>query len=410
MRFMRNTLILFLVLSLLVVAVPVFASDRGAGGKVNPDRLLVKFKDGVSDNAKRGVHLRHGATVVGEVTGLGVQVVEVGASKASEREREYQAESSVEYVERDYVLEAFVDDPGLMNQWGLNNVGQTVNGIAGTIDADIDAWEAWDVTTSTPDVKIAVLDTGIDQDHVDLASRIIANKNFTTSVSVDDLYGHGTHVAGIAAAAADNGIGVAGVAYGAGLMNVKVLADNGSGYTSWVASGINWAADNGAKVINLSLGGSTGSKTLESAVNYAWSRGVVVVAAGGNSASSAKQYPAAYTNCIAVAATDQNDNKAYFSNFGSRWIDVAAPGVNIYSTLPNHTNRIGGTDYGYLSGTSMSTPYVAGLAALVWSTGYGNTATDVRGRIVGAADRTVSGNIYKKYGIPRINALKAVTP
>jgi len=213
-----------------------------------------------------------------------------------------------------------------------------------------------------------------------------------------------------AAAAADNGIGVAGVAYGAGLMNVKVLADNGSGYTSWVASGIYWAADNGAKVINLSLGGSTASKTLENAVNYAWSRGVVVVAAGGNNASSAKQYPAAYTNCIAVAATDQNDNKAYFSNFGSKWIDVAAPGANIYSTLPNHSNRIGGTDYGYLSGTSMATPYVAGLAALVWSTGYGTTASNVRSRVVGAVDKTVSGNIYKKYGIPRINAFKAVTP
>ncbi|MDP2211431.1 MAG: S8 family serine peptidase [Candidatus Aquicultor sp.] len=410
MRFMRNTLILFLVLSLLVVAVPVFASDRGASGKVNPDRLLVKFKDGVSNDAKRGIHLRHGATVVGEVAGLGVQIVEVGASKASEREREYQAESSVEYVEPDYMLEAFVDDPGLMNQWGLNNVGQIVNGIAGTIDADIDAWEAWDVTTSTPDVIIAILDTGIDQDHADLAGQIIGNKNFTSSGTVDDLYGHGTHVAGIAAAAANNGIGVAGLAYGAGIMNVKVLGDDGSGYTSWVASGINWAADNGAKVINMSLGGSTGSRTLESAINYAWSKGVVVVAAGGNSASSAKQYPAAYTNCIAVAATDQNDNKAYFSSFGSKWIDVAAPGVNIYSTLPNHSNRIGGTDYGYLSGTSMSTPYVAGLAALVWSTGYGNTATNVRGRIVGAADKPVSGNIYKKYGIPRINAFKAVMP
>jgi hypothetical protein len=233
----------------------------------------------------------------------------------------------------------------------------------------------------------------------------VANKNFTTSSTVDDLYGHGTHCAGIAAATTNNSIGVAGVGFNTSLMNVKVLGDNGSGQYSWIANGITWAADNGAKVISLSLGGSSGSYTLQNAVNYAWNKGVVVVAAAGNNGNTASVYPAYYSNCIAVAATDQNDAKASFSTYGS-WVDVAAPGVSIYSTLPNHSNSIGTTNYGSLSGTSMSTPHVAGLAALVWATSYGTSNTSVRSRIESTADAISGTGTYWKYG--RINANKAV--
>jgi thermitase len=306
----------------------------------------------------------------------------------------YRGEKAVLFAEPDFIAKAIgtPNDPSFGNQWGMTK---------------IQAPQAWDITTGQPSIKIAILDTGVDQDHEDLAGKIVANKNYTTSGTVDDRYGHGTHVAGIAAAATNNGIGVAGVGYNSTIMNVKVLDDTGSGYYSWVASGITWAADNGAKVINMSLGGSSSSSTLESAVNYAWGKGVVIVAAAGNSGNTARLYPGYYTNVIAVGATDSNDAKASFSTYGS-WVDVAAPGVNIFSTLPNHANQIGSQNYDYLSGTSMATPYVAGLAGLVWATSCGTSNTNVRNRIQSTADPITGTGTYWQYG--RINAYKAVAP
>jgi thermitase len=188
-------------------------------------------------------------------------------------------------------------------------------------------------------------------------------------------------------------------------MNVKVLGDDGSGYYSWVVKGIIWAADHGARVINLSLGGPEGSGTLQNAINYAWNKGCVVVAAAGNDGSGSPSYPAFYDNCIAVAATDSNDAKASFSNHGF-WVDVAAPGVDIYSTLPNHKNQIGPRNYGTLSGTSMAAPHVAGVAALVWATDFGTSNAAVRARIEDKADSI--GSIGLNYDIERLNAFRAV--
>jgi len=357
-----------------------------------PDQILVKFLPGTSQETKAGVHKRYGSKVVDVIPGIDVQVVRIPENKVAEKVRAYKGEASVEFAEPDYVAEAILtpNDPYFGKQWGM---------------VKIHAPEAWDITTGSPGVKIAICDTGIDQNHEDLAAKIVGNKNFTQSRTVDDNYGHGTHVAGIAAAITNNGKGVAGVGFDSSLMNVKVLGDTGSGYYSWVANGINWAANNGAKVINLSLGGSSASDTLESAVNYAWGKGCVLVAAVGNDNTSAPLYPAYYENCIAVAATDQNDAKASFSNYGA-WVDIAAPGVDIFSTLPNHRNRIGILNYGSLSGTSMSTPHVAGLAGLVWATEYGTSQVNVRSRIEGTADE--AGTMWSTYGIKRINAYNAV--
>jgi thermitase len=385
-----------LVLALLISMMGSFASAQAPVDTLGhaPDRILVKFQPGTLDEAKASVHQRLGGKVIGAIPEIGVSVVSVPQNQAAERARTYGAEKNVKFAEPDYVATAILtpNDTYFTNQWGMTK---------------IQAPNAWSVTTGSSDVKIAILDTGIDQDHPDLASKIVANKNFTTSSTVDDLYGHGTHCAGIAAATTNNSIGVAGVGYNTSLMNVKVLDDTGSGYYSWIANGITWATDNGAKVISMSLGGSSGSSTLQNAVNYAWSKGVVVVAAAGNNGNTAPSYPAYYANCIAVAATDQNDAKASFSTYGS-WVDVAAPGVNIYSTLPNHTNSIGTMTYGYLSGTSMSTPFVAGLAGLIWSTSYGTSNTSVRSRIESTADATAGTGTYWQYG--RINAYKAVAP
>ena len=359
------------------------------------DRILVKFKPLTQESTKDFLHQWHGGRVIDAVPGIDVHVVQIPEQKVREKLRAYLREPCVEYAEPDYIAHAFFDpnDPGFEKQWGF---GQ------------IQAPQAWESTTGLAGVKVAICDTGIDQNHEDLIGKILANKNFTSSRSVDDKFGHGTHVAGIAAAVTNNGLGVAGVGFNSSLMNVKVLGDNGSGYYSWVAKGIAWAADNGAKVINLSLGGPAGSGTLQNAINYAWNKGCVVVAAAGNEGSGSPSYPAFYDNCIAVAATDPSDRKASFSNHGF-WVDVAAPGVDIYSTLPNHKNQIGPRNYGTLSGTSMAAPLVAGVAALVWATNYGTGNSAVRARIEDQADPTPTGTIWSQYGIERLNAFGAVS-
>lgn len=377
-------------------------------GSHAPDRILVKFKAGTDAATAASVHRQNGGVVLKTIPQIGVQVVGVGAGNVAARVTAYGGNGHVEYAEPDFIAEAVqapsgktppgktpptedppeataaTNDPLYLQQWGLPKIKASL---------------AWDLSKGDG-VLIAILDTGVDQDHPDLAGKIDANqRNFTTSSTVDDVYGHGTHVAGIAAAVTNNAAGVAGTGYNAKVLNGKVLGDNGGGYYSWIAEGLTWAADSGARVANLSLGGSFGSAALESAVNYAWGRGTVVVAAAGNSGSSAKFYPAAYTNAIAVAATDSKDKKASFSNFGSKWVDVAAPGVSILSTTNNGS-------YASWSGTSMATPFVSGTAALVWASSHGTSAGAVRSRIESGADRIAGTGKYWYWG--RINAYNAV--
>ena len=394
MKWLRIGLIIGLILSLLLPGVPIFAADRGNGQDFAQDRILVKFKEGTDESSKQEIHHRQGDSVEGDIAQIGVRVVKIPAGKMQEKLLAYRGEKVVQFAEPDFIATAIgtPNDPYFSNQWGMTK---------------IQAPDAWGITQGSSTVMIAIVDTGVYQNHEDLSGKIVANKNLTTSGTVDDLYGHGTHVAGIAAAATNNGIGVAGVGYNCSIMNVKVLDDTGSGYYSWIAGGITWAADNGAKVISMSLGGSSSSSTLENAINYAWSKGVVIVAAAGNNGTSGAVYPAYYTNVIAVAATDSNDVKASWSSYGS-WVDVAAPGVSIFSTLPNHINQMGTQNYGNLSGTSMATPYVAGLAGLVWATPYGTSNTNVRNRIQSTADQITGTGTYWQYG--RINAYKAVAP
>jgi thermitase len=230
------------------------------------------------------------------------------------------------------------NDPYLSKQWALGEV------------------PVFGVTAGSTEVLIAVLDTGIDGRHEDLARKVVASINFTQAQTSDDVYGHGTHVAGIIAAAANNGLGIAGIAPNSRLLNVKVADDNGMVWASAAAEGIVWAADNGAKVINMGFFVPASSPALEQAIDYAWSRGVVLVAAAGNEIKSSPIYPAYYPEVIAVAATDVSGNLWSKSNYGD-WVDVYAPGVEIYSTLP-------GNNYGYLSGTSMASAYASAVAAL----------------------------------------------
>jgi hypothetical protein len=291
---------------------------------------------------------------------------------------------AVAFAELDYIVHATdvitPDDPGWVDQWG---------------PARISAPTAWGVTTGTPDVVVAVVDTGVELDHEDLVDNLWTNPGETPgngldddgNGKVDDLHGwhfwhfydggtylpkedgdvaddhgHGTHVAGIAAAEINNGVGIAGVAGNSRMMVVKVLDQDGDGYYSDLAQGIVYAVDNGARIINLSLGAPDPSEALQVAIDYAYARGAVLVAASGNDGTEVL-YPAAAEHVLAVAATDPGDEWAPFSNHGPE-VDVAAPGTHIYST---GWSGVCPGRYCYMQGTSMATPHVAGLAALMRS-------------------------------------------
>jgi thermitase len=260
--------------------------------------------------------------------------------------------------------------------------------------------QAWEITSGDNNVVIAILDTGIDKEQEDLVGKVIAEVNFTDSPTTDDIYGHGTHTAGIIAAWAGSGTGVAGLAHDCRLMNVKVADDQGRFDSSVAAKGVNWAVEHGANVINMSLVSTEPSPSLEEAINYAWNQGVVVVAAAGNLVGTKIVYPAYYSNCIAVAATDSNDCVASWSSQGD-WVDLAAPGVDIYSTLP-------GNEYGYKSGTSMAAAHVSGLAGLLFKlendrNGNGFVNDEVRAAIENGCDVLNIGAVKG-----RINAFHAV--
>ncbi|MBU1913623.1 MAG: S8 family peptidase, partial [Candidatus Thermoplasmatota archaeon] len=286
------------------------------------------------------------------------------------------------------------NDPSIsLRQWGLD----TVN-----------AFEAWDITRGTHDVVVGVLDTGIDWNHPDIAANMWNDSegyhgyNFIAGNRIpmddntngyDDLgkyvantytY-HGTHVAGVIGAVANNNIGIAGMAQVL-LMAVKVMNDSGEGTDSTVASGIRWAVDHGADVVTMSLGVDGASTVLRNAINYATGNGVVTVAASGNSGSSYISYPAAYPSVIAVGAIDSTNRRASFSNFGDG-LDVMAPGVGIYST------RGGGDGYHDLSGTSTAAPYVAGVVALMLSVNPALTTAEV-GSVINSTASDISMTGY----------------
>lgn len=347
--------------------------------------VLVKYRSGASISAMLDT-ARIGARSVETLRTLQVQRVRVPASMSTKKALDYyRSLPNVEYAEPNYIARTFQvnpNDTSYSSQYALQKIS---------------APQGWTVTTGSNSVVIAIVDTGVDMAHQDLAGKIVPGYDFVNNDNnADDDNGHGTHCAGIAAAVTNNARGVAGVDWNARIMPIKVLGASGSGSFSAIANGITWAVDNGADVISLSLGGSSGSSTLQSAVDYAWSRNVVVVAAAGNSNTSAASYPAFYTNCIAVGSTDQNDARSSFSNFGS-WVDVAAPGSSILSTYDGNT-------YATLSGTSMAAPAVAGLAGLLWAKN-GLTASNVsiRNAIESTTDPV---GTWVSFG--RINAARAL--
>ncbi len=258
-------------------------------------------------------------------------------------------------------------------------------------------------------VTVAVIDTGVDGTHPDLAGRVAPGGSalngaavVTTGTGSVDPNGHGTHVAGIAAAGADNGIGIAGVAPGATILPLRVLGATGSGWSTDVAAGVVWAANNGADVINLSLGSSGQSTSMTNAINYAHANGVVVLAAGGNGGpNGSTHYPAAGPNTIAVASVTSSGLVSSFSTRGS-YLDVAAPGSSILSTLS-------GGGYGYKSGTSMATPFAAGVAALMLGANPQMTPDQVADRLVTTVTDVGAPGHDTEYGHGLVDPHSAVT-
>ncbi len=272
-------------------------------------------------------------------------------------------------------------------QWGLSKIR---------------APEAWALSRGTR-VLIAVLDTGTDYTHPDLAGKVrtdIDHDYINNDEDAMDDNGHGTHVAGIAAAATDNGRGVAGLGWEATILPLKVMDSRGQGSTAQLIPAIRYAADVGAGVVNMSLGGEGSCpEDLQVAVDYAYSRGVLLVAAAGNNGTNVSIFPANCTHVLGVAATTSSDTRACFSNYGAH-VSVAAPGTSIYSTLP------GG--YGYMQGTSMATPFVAGLAALVYARFPAYTPDQVASAILDNAQDLGTTGWDEYYGCGRIDAFRSL--
>jgi subtilisin family serine protease len=307
----------------------------------------------------------------------------------------------VEYVEPDYVLRANTNDTYYDLQWGLNNTGQDIRGVIGTYDADINAEEAWTVTTGNPEFVVAVIDTGTDYTHEDMDNNIWTNSNEIAANGVDDDSngyiddihgfdfwsndadpmdgsGHGTHVSGTICAESGNNIGVAGVAWECQIMALRFLGPNG-GYTSDAISALNYAVDMGVAVSNNSWGGGGFSQSLYNAIQNAGNNGHLFVAAAGNdniNTDTSAHYPSSYDldNIVSVAATDNQDHRSSFSNYGFNSVDVGAPGTNIANIYPNN-------GYVWMSGTSMAAPHVTGLATLIWALHPDWTPQQVRTRI-----------------------------
>jgi len=264
---------------------------------------------------------------------------------------------------------------------------------------------AWAMSTGSPSVVVAVLDTGYEGTHEDLAAlpTISAYNARTGSSNVNDANGHGTHVAGTIAASTNNATGIAGIAPGVTIMPVKVMDENGQGYWSDFLEGVDWARTHGASVVNLSLGSGLSSDQIaafQPTFTAAWDAGVVVVAAAGNSNSSSPFYPASFAKVISVSATTNSDTKASFSNFGPK-VDIAAPGAVITSTYRDGTYRS-------MSGTSMATPHVVGLAALIRSLHPGYAPAEVASALKETALDLGTAGRDDYFGHGRIRAPEAL--
>jgi len=389
-----------------------FIIDPKTNRKVSvvADEFLVKFKPEAEEETIDKINKKFGVEIEKKLRIKNVYRLKVPPSKTIEEMlKKYREEPDVEYAEPNYIRKAFFDpnDPNFIpNQWGIKT---------------IQAPQAWDTETGKESVVIAVLDTGVDYDHEDLAGNMW--KDGTGHYGYDFVNGdddpdddhgdsHGTHCAGIAAAVTNNNKGIAGVSWKSKIMAVKVLDVSGNGTLAWELEGIDYAVNNGADIISMSFGTvnypPTPNGLERNAINDAYEKGCLIVAASGNDNQPYVAYPAAYDNVIAVGATNQSDGRCSpidwgfgrGSNYGDE-LDVVAPGDEILSTVQ------GG--YANMDGTSMAVPFVSGLAALVLSHLPGLAPSDVKRIIERTAHDVGSTGWDQETGWGRINAYSALT-
>jgi thermitase len=392
---------------------PSFATSLGQ--RFAPQRVLVVPQPGVAPEELAQLNERVGGRVDRVVPGSRIRQVRLPPSvSVAEAVRRYEASPLVRFAEPDFMVRPSQstvgpNDPDYPRLWGLRNTGQT----GGVDNADVDAPEAWRVTTGTTGPPVAVIDTGMDVTHPDLKANLWTNPGEVAGNGVDDdrngyvddIHGwdfyhgdntvfdgaeddHGTHVAGTVAATGGNGIGVTGVNWRARLMSVKFLGPDG-GYTSDAIAALDYAVNNGARISNNSWGGGGDSQALQEAITRAAEANHLFIAAAGNGAADGvgdnndvtPHYPSSYPqdNIVSVAASTDADKLASFSNYGAASVDLAAPGVNIVSTLTRGA-------YGSYNGTSMATPHVSGAAVLMLAAEPSLSATQVKARLLESVD------------------------
>jgi hypothetical protein len=389
---MKKTCKYSAIVILTVVLAVGFTGSRSAwagnGHTFVPGELLVQVKAGVSKGKIADLLSTHGADTVEEIKNLKIRRIKVPVH-ALERIKEALAKNpNICFVENNGIAQAGFEpnDDQYPSQWHLPKIS---------------APEGWDMNTGAETVPIAIIDSGIDPTHPDLMDKLIEGYNFLeNNTDTHDVRGHGTAVAGAAAAMTHNSIGVAGVAWDSPVMPLVVLnAEDWASYYD-IARAITFAADNGVRIINISIGGSSSSSTLQNAVNYAWNKGAVVFACAQNYSTSTPYYPAACDNVVAVSATTSSDTWASFSNYGD-WVDISAPGTSILTT-----NQGGG--YGSWNGTSFSSPIVAGVAALMLSANPSLTNAQIVDLLTRTADDLGASGHDPYFGYGRVNAYQSL--
>lgn len=409
---MKKGLMLKSVLLLVLLLVPMLAwAGNGASGKKGgmrgpervADELIVKFADGFPASERLAVLAKYGLQKKRDSNKAGAFSVFKHANPQAVLAG-LRALPGVVYAEQNayaYASSWLPNDPFYHYQWNMQRIGMEA---------------AWEVAAGAGTV-VAVIDTGVRQTLADLAQTAFRpGYDFVNLDSdPDDDEGHGSHVCGTIAQSTDNGIGVAGIAWQAAIMPVKVLDASGSGSYDDIADGIIWAADQGADIINLSLGGSADLHVLQEACEYAWNKGVLLVVAAGNEASSAPSYPAAYDVCLSVSATSSQDTLASYSNYGAT-IDIAAPGGDSGDfdgdgyddmILQNTFSRYS-EGYYFYAGTSMAAPHVAGVAALVKGLNPALTNADLRAVLESSAEDLGAAGWDEQFGNGLLDAAAAV--
>ena len=408
--------LLSLILLILAAATRLFAADYV------PDEVLVRFKPGVTDRAASTLHAKHKWLVTEKFRRSRVHRIKLPKGVSVEAAvAEYRRSPLVDYAGPNHIMH--LDSMYLPNdelfdlwQWALYDQGQRHD-----IHAP-EAWAAWD-RTSGGNVIIAALDTGVWADHEDLFvpapnAKVLPGYNTVlNNTDTADNNGHGTLVASIAAARTDNFTGMAGVAWNAKILPVKVM-EGEEGLEIDAAEGVYWAASHGAKIINMSLGTYVDEPILEQAINDAWADGCLIVCSSGNDDLNTMHYPSAYEHALAVGGTDENDDRwvyddpffgdHYGSNYGA-WLDVMAPASNILGAYTEEDWLFGLGYYAIASGTSASSPYVSGIAALIWSKHPTWTNEQVFQQIIACCDNLGPAGWDIETGYGRVNAEKALT-